>query len=363
MRRYFALILMLFFFRALCGEELALYYTVSDSLRIGITGAPYISYSSDKGSSFGLSVIFFEKNESLHTKSGSDFRMRLDGEFSTNDERSFSIDSEIPLSNRTQKLTFRAEYKIAQSSFYGIGGATDNVVLSRFKREQYRFQGRWTGEIKSNIKAGLAWDFSGYRNFEHSDLPACDIAGFIGWYRAIGMGGVLIYDGRSPNNFPTDGMYYKSQLLLYDSIWFSNHDFATLSQEYKRYFPLRQHVIAYQLLSENTLGDRPYHYLAQQGNAYLMRGYTTGRFLDNNFLGGQVEYRSPIFFWRVSGVSFVACGMSYSSISDLGCEKINITGGFGLRFAVDKSERVNLRADIGFSKEGSQIYLKFGEAF
>jgi hypothetical protein len=166
-----------------------------------------------------------------------------------------------------------------------------------------------------------------------------------------------------PNNFPENGFLYKNQVLFYDKKINSDKKFIILNQEIHYFRSVQNHIIANQIIANNTFNDRPYHYLPEQGGSNIMRGLRTGRYIDNHFLGAQTEYRSPYIFWRVSGVCFVASGLSYKGINDFHSKNINLTGGFGVRFALDKSERINLRGDIGYSKEGYQIYLKFGEAF
>ena len=38
-------------------------------------------------------------------------------------------------------------------------------------------------------------------------------------------------------------------------------------------------------------------------------------------------------------------------------------GGFGLRYKINKKENINLRLDMGYTKEGHGLYIVLAEAF
>jgi len=342
------------------ATEYAIFFPVNDSIRIGLTGMPYAAYSSEIGIELGLNVLLFERNASANVVPGQDFRMRLNIDYTVNDDRSISLTSSIPIRKHNQKVDFMLKYEKNQNDFYGIGTNTSSDIVTTYYREQYRFTGNWLKLLSLNHSAGLAWDISG---FENSDFIHQNIRGFDHFYRAMGLGLVYVYNSKMPNNFPIEGTYYRNQIIFYDRAFISDFNFITLNQEFHYFFPLRSHVVANQIVSNNTFGNRPFHYYATQGSSTLMRGLKTNRFTERHFLGSQTEYRSPIFFWRVSGVCFVATGLSYGEVDDFAFRSVNVAGGFGFRFALDKEERVNLRADVGVSREGFEVYFKFGEAF
>ena len=231
----------------------------------------------------------------------------------------------------------------------------------------YKFLGNWEKSLPRNTKIGIAWDFSGQENKPGGEIDNgnvyCYPLGFTGFYRTAGIGPLFIITTKNPDNFPTNGIYFESKLLFYDQKIGSDFNFTTWSEELQLFFPINTHVIANQILYHNTFHEIPFHYYPQQGSSTMMRGYTSGRFLEKQFLGIQSEYRSPIIFKRISAVTFVSSAMSYRTITEARKEYIHFTGGLGFRLALDRKERINARADIGFSKDGYQMYLKFGEAF
>ena len=94
-----------------------------------------------------------------------------------------------------------------------------------------------------------------------------------------------------------------------------------------------------------------------------MRGYYAGRYRDKNAGFLQAEYRVPLF-WRIGAVGFADMGNVGPEIKDVNLEHFKYSYGGGLRFALNQSEKLNLRLDYGLAKGHSQgFYLQLGEAF
>ena len=367
------LVLYLLFLLPIClfSNEFALYYTVRDSVQIGFFGAPYASYSSETSFSLGLSLLLFEKNQKATIIAGQDFNLRADVRYSFEDEREYFIEGRIPFRRFQQVLNTKLEYKISPRSFYGIGGDTSDENKISYRREQYRFLADWTKIFKNAMSVGVSFDLSGYENtniVQNSEfgVQSSELLGFDHFYRAIGIGPMFLYNTKTPKNYPLSGMMYKNEILFYQKTYGSDFNFMTMEQDFHYFHRLnfqKDHIIAAQIVSLNTFGETPFHYLSELGSGNMMRGLPTGRYIDEHLLATQVEYRSPLIFRRISAVCFVSTGLVYNSINDFVSDNLHFTGGAGLRFALDKQERVNVRADIGISSEGNQIYLKFGEVF
>ena len=366
MNKYFVFAVIILLSFSLYAKEYALYYTINDSLKIGLTGTPYFSYTSESGLGLGLTFILYERSDTKTQVYGQDFNMRFGGDMTMDGEYEMSIRTSIPLRKYQQRIRLDTEYKKKSREYNGIGGNTTNENPLSFLNEHYKFQGIWEKNLRKDVKIGIAWDYSGQKNIHENQNYKDNIEypiGFDKFYRTAGIGPLFIITTKNPNNFPTNGIYYENKLLFYDEKISSNYNFTIWMQEFQIFIPIDNHVIANQIISHNAFNNIPFHYYPQQGSSTMMRGYQSGRFLDEQFLGIQSEYRSPIIFSRISAVAFAASAISYKGISDFREQNIHFTGGFGFRFALDKKERVNARADIGFSEEGYQLYLKFGEAF
>ena len=113
------------------ANEFALYYTVNDSLKIGFLGAPYASFTSEYGVSGGITIHIFEKNLSKEIISGQDYWMRIDGEYSENNERGLTLEGRIPIRTINQLIYYELSHRYKPKEYYGIGGNTnkDNAYI------------------------------------------------------------------------------------------------------------------------------------------------------------------------------------------------------------------------------------------
>lgn len=77
----------------------------------------------------------------------------------------------------------------------------------------------------------------------------------------------------------------------------------------------------------------------------------------------QVEYRQ--YFWRRFGfVVFAGLGDVAPEMTKLQFKELKYSLGVGLRYLFNKEEKVNLRVDIAFGKNGDRgIYFGIEEAF
>lgn len=98
------------------------------------------------------------------------------------------------------------------------------------------------------------------------------------------------------------------------------------------------------------------------GGAELMRGYYEGRYRDKQFIGGQAEYRMPIW-WRFGAAAFAGLGDVAPAIQEFRLSSFKPSYGLGLRFMVNPKEKVNIRLDYAWGQQTSGFYLEITEAF
>ena len=102
--------------------------------------------------------------------------------------------------------------------------------------------------------------------------------------------------------------------------------------------------------------------LSLLGGQTLMRGYYRGRYRDKDMVVVQLEYRMPV--WRRLGlVGFFGCGDVSDRLSQFRLESFKMTGGFGVRYRIQRQQGSNLRLDFGLSRESSGVYVTVNEAF
>jgi len=108
------------------------------------------------------------------------------------------------------------------------------------------------------------------------------------------------------------------------------------------------------------MGNAPFFNMAQLGGTRRLRGYFEGKFRDKHLLLAQAELRQE-GFGRFGGVAFAGMGTVFGSAGESLEWRPN--GGIGLRYQLDKKQKLNIRADYGFGVKSQGFYLTFGEAF
>jgi hypothetical protein len=94
-----------------------------------------------------------------------------------------------------------------------------------------------------------------------------------------------------------------------------------------------------------------------------MRGYFTGRFRDHSFTALQAEYRFLIWRW-IYGAAFGSAGVIDESIANYSTSNLLKAGGLGLRFLLNKKNRMFVRFDYALnSTAGGAYYIRLSEAF
>jgi hypothetical protein len=179
-------------------------------------------------------------------------------------------------------------------------------------------------------------------------------------------GGFAEYDWRDNPGGPRSGGLYRAEFSEYSDLTFNRYSFSRANFEVQQYIPLfnQRRVIALRGLLEASdahAGSRvPFYLQPTLGGADDLRGYRAYRFYDNNAIILNGEYRWEVF----SGLDmalFMDAGRVYHDWRNLTLADMREDWGFGFRFNVRNN--VFMRLDTGFSSEGFQVWLKFGNVF
>jgi hypothetical protein len=143
----------------------------------------------------------------------------------------------------------------------------------------------------------------------------------------------------------------------------SDFDFHRFTLDARRYVAVGgSRVLALQGVAVVVGGDVPFDQLAQLGGQSVMRGYLQGRYRDRSAVAAQAEFRTPV--WRRLGaVAFAGAGQVGPRLDEFSLRDLKPSGGFGLRYALSKDEKMNIRLDFGSGRGSSGTYLTLGEAF
>ena len=119
-------------------------------------------------------------------------------------------------------------------------------------------------------------------------------------------------------------------------------------------------MLAFQGVAGITIGDPPFYMMNDLEDT--LRGFSNNRFVDNNMLALQTEYRLPLF-WRLGMVGFVGVGQVFDDLSNFSIGEFIPSAGLGLRVNLIRDHSINLRIDYGVSSVDSSFDIKFMEAF
>jgi outer membrane protein assembly factor BamA len=121
-----------------------------------------------------------------------------------------------------------------------------------------------------------------------------------------------------------------------------------------------------------TAGDVPFHRLPSLGGSQTLRGFIANRFTDNSAWHASAEYR----FWvvprgvrftdllrieRIGLALFAEAGTVAGSLGDLPDARVHTSYGIGFRMMLERA--AVFRADLGFSKDGTNLSIGFGLSF
>jgi len=260
-------------------------------------------------------------------------------------------------------------------NFYGLGPRS-----AKGQRSDYRLEDTGADAIvgvrpvrvlKLGGSAGYLWVnvgpgtdprlISTEKEFSPEQAPGIDRQ--TNFFRYSGFAQV---DYRDDPRGPTSGGNYVAQYAWYQDRQLRLHEcrrFDVDLQQYLGFFNKRR-VIA--LRARTVLTDTdgaqvlPFYMNPVLGGSEELRGFRPFRFADKNLLSLTGEYRWEAF----SGLDmalWVDGGKVFSRHSQLNFSNLEASYGFGLRF--NALDRTFIRLDVGFSREGFQIWFKFNDVF
>lgn len=250
--------------------------------------------------------------------------------------------------------------------FWGLGKNAPDEAEEPYKFNQYYIYLHLHRKIANGLFMGVVFENQKVWNIDYIKGGLFDKQNVIGrsGYTVAGLGGSITYDTRN-NAFASDRGFYGQLFINYfDKYLSSDYTYSNIVVDLRKYLSLgRSGVLAMQLFNFSTTGTVPLRSLAAFGGANRMRGYYEGRYRDLNQLVVQGEYRLNIYK-RLGAVAFAGTGSVANGFSDYALSDLRYSYGAGIRFALDKKEKLNIRIDYGIGHgKNNGFYLQLGEAF
>lgn len=249
--------------------------------------------------------------------------------------------------------------------YYGIGNNTEKKFEENLDYKVLVFRERILKKIKEHLFAGLQYRYTKVYDLVFdptyllADKPLLEAQ--TGSNSGIGIS--TIYDSRDNVLNASKGLYAEFSTFFHGKYLGSDFNYSRLTFDVRKFWPLNEEdVLAAQFYAQLNSAGVPFREMAQLGGEMIMRGYYQGRFRDNQQMALQAEYRKQIISW-VGLVAFGAVGDVAHEFTAFDLGDFKYTVGGGLRFMVNKSDRLNIRIDYGIGNDTNGFYFAFAEAF
>ena len=261
-------------------------------------------------------------------------------------------------------------------SFFGIGSNTRVADEEKYTSYEWDIQLRYLHEFSSALYFGGQGAISNERithlkfqgQLEHKiDQNGQAIKGTEP-VNLAGVGFIGRWDTRDDLQDPDRGMFVEGGFLSRKKEFGSNYDFSSMNLDARGFMPLsiskRPIRIAWQAVAISHDGQPPFQALASLGGRDVLRGYFLGRFRDRKLFALQTELRMPISEkWGV--VAYGGAGNVAPDWQNLTARSFKPAWGFGGRYRISNTQKVNLRLDLAWGREtpNPSVYLSLAEAF
>ncbi|PWT78633.1 MAG: hypothetical protein C5B59_01360 [Bacteroidetes bacterium] len=327
---------------------------------------PIVARSIETSWSFGAAV-----SSTFHIKSPTDTPTRTSnlqalGLYSLKNQLVFAINGSIYFPGEKNIIDQQISYSYFPDKFWGLGKNTPHSNEESYNYKQFYVYLHPKQKVGKGLFIGLRYEFQAVWAVEYDSGGIFDKEQILGRYGYIasGLGASFTYDTRNNAFAPDRGGMMQFYFNHFDNIFGSTYRYTNFVVDIREFFKLyKQQVLALQAYGFFNTGEVPLRSLASIGGSNSMRGYYAGRYRDHNQFVLQAEYRVPVF-WRFGCVAFTDIGNVGRTLGDLNFDYLKFSYGGGIRIALSKVERLNLRLDYGFGlKGGSGFYFQLGEAF
>ncbi|GHN01334.1 membrane protein [Cytophagales bacterium WSM2-2] len=283
----------------------------------------------------------------------------------------FAMESAIFFHNEKYLLKTKGSASYFPDRFWGLGNNSgDNY--ERYTVGQFYLSPQLLRRTYKKLFLGAAFEIQNVFTFDYgkglpqgtqSIFDQQNVTGRKGSF-VSGVGLVAIWDGRDNSFSPGKGFYFSYAVNDFSTVFGSTYNYTSQSLDIRKYFTLDKcQVLAFQTVLNLSNGTVPVRSMTNIGSNTIMRGYYEGRYTDRNLFAVQVEDRIHLIN-RIGMVVFAATGRVGTETGDV----FNFSGfkpaiGTGIRYAIDKKEKLNFRFDIGFGQRSNGFYFYITEAF
>jgi outer membrane protein assembly factor BamA len=278
-----------------------------------------------------------------------------------------AIDGTIYFPGEKYILSQQLSYSFFPDKFWGLGRMSADSNAESYNFRQFYLYLHGQRSLAKHLYFGVLYEYQKLIKIEYIPGGLFDKQNIPGrhGYQVSGLGASLTYDTRNDAFAPDKGIFLQGYFNHFAPWLGSDFIYTNYVLDARSFIRIyKKQVLALQAYAFMNNGDVPLRSLASFGGANSMRGYYDGRYRDKDQVVLQAEYRVPVYR-RLGAVAFGGVGNVSNNCDYLGTKAIKYSYGGGLRIALTKSERLNLRLDYGISRGGRSqgFYFQLGEAF
>ncbi len=325
--------------------------------------SPVVSYKPETSWGFGIGAkwLFKFKHATQDTRTSN---MPIAALYTLKKQVVISSGYTVFFNHENWMLKGNIGYSNFPQQYYGIGNNTSKKNEELFEYQNILFEPLLLKRIVGKLFLGGGIRYNNIWDMKYEKDKLLDQNKPLGYDGSVsaGLEFAATYDNRDNVLNALTGALYEFRHAVYGEN-LGGLPFQLTKLDLRQYFKLskRNDVLAFQGYGYFSDGRAPLGELAALGGSDLMRGYYKGRFLENNMLAAQMEYRFPVLN-PVGMVVFVGAGEVYHQISDLRLKNVKVGYGAGLRLKIVKSENLNIRFDVA-KGEKFNFYFGIAEAF
>ena len=290
--------------------------------------------------------------------------------FTNNGTRVGVVGGRFYFDEKKYQMAFAAVKARVNVDFYGIGRipGVDAIAVPLKARGDIIF-GEFLRNVGKNIFIGPRYQYRylgfgidreeqpppGGFNFE---VPPIDVRS-----KSNSLGFKIQRDTRDSNFYPTKGSLFEARADFYSHFIGSARQNQVYNVAYNGYRALSpKRVLAYRGMMCSANQDVPFYNLCLFGASNDLRGYTAGEFQNRRMFALQSELRQSLK-GRFGMVVFAGVGGVARRWNEFRSDRLLPAAGAGLRFTLDKKNRVNYRVDWAIGRAGYTFVIGVAEAF
>lgn len=333
----------------------------------GVFVLPLIYYTPDTRWAFGGAGVYYFKiqpKDSTQKETRTSFVQFL-ADYTQNKQSDVWATWNIFTRNETFLLKGDLRFRNFPDRFYGIGNTSLRSNEEKYVYNLLQLKAMFLRQLKKDVFIGFDYEFENEYGFKYTENGLLSSGTITGYKGGIGsaLGAVAIIDTRDNIINAYKGSLTEFSTYFFSPVLGSSFRFMNVNGMYQKYWHLgKKRVLAMQHKARFTFGDVPFLDMSTLGGEDILRGYAKNRYRDKNLIASQVEYRFPLF-WRLGLTTFAGAGDIFNQMSDLSFKNLKYSVGTGLRFVINPAERLNIRLDYAYGREGGLYYIMVAEAF